>query len=344
MMPEIDPAILTLANDERPAAPSLDDYLAEWAGTEIDRLALARLITTIAGAAAPLARRLALGRLPGDPAAIVGTNESGDRQKALDVAAHHHFIATLGECSVHSVLSEEAEAVIELDRQGRYAVAMDPIDGSGSIGIGAPLGTLFCVFPATGGFLRSGRDICAAGYIAFGHSTDFGFSLGAGAIGATFDPRENVFRVDPSARAIPPESSMLAFNASNRRHWPPELARYMDDCMAGLNGPFRRDFNMRWLAAAVGDLHRILRNGGVFLYPGETRSGRENGFLRLIYEAFPIAWLVEQAGGAASDGQQAILDRVPGHLHQRTPLIFGSRQEVDRIQRYLENSGFKGEA
>jgi len=329
---------LTLARDGAISAPTLKQYLDRWAGDDEEKLALATLLEALARGSIPLAGRLALGHLTGDPTAIVGRNESGDKQKALDMAAHDHFIGLLRGLSVARILSEEADDVIALDPDGRFDLAMDPIDGSGSIGIGAPLGALFAIFPAGETFLRSGRDMIAAAYVSFGHSVDFGFSAGDCVSIATLDPVSETFYVDTPKVGLPDETSTIAFNASNRKRWVPGLQTYVLDLLDGADGPRGRDFNMRWIAAAVGDLHRILRRGGLFMYPGDTRPGYEDGFLRLAYEAFPIAYLIEQAGGSATDGRRAILDLVPDHLHDRVPLIFGSRAEVAVVGDYVANS------
>ncbi len=327
--------VVTLPNDTVSQAPNLQDWLNVWVNAGVNRADLAGIIAAIAVAAGPLADRLALGAIDGDPTAIVGTNDSGDSQKALDVVAHDHFIAALKPTSVREILSEEAEAIVAVNRDGKFNIAMDPIDGSGSIGIGAQLGMFFCIFPADGGFLRSGRDIVAAGYISFGHSMDFALSLGEGLMMATYDRRVEAFRVTDVNMRMPEKASVLAYNASNTGNWSAGLQRYIADCLAGKSGPRGRSFNMRWLAAAVGDLHRILRQGGVFLYPGDSREGFAKGRLRLTYEAFPMAYLIEQAGGAATDGTMPILDRVPESLHEHTPLIFGSASEIATIHDYL---------
>jgi fructose-1,6-bisphosphatase I len=329
--------VVILPNDTVSQAPNLQDWLKTWTQAGADRADLARIITAIAEATGPLADRLALGAIDGDPTAIVGTNDSGDSQKALDVVAHDHFIAALKPTSVREILSEEAEAIVAVNRDGKFNIAMDPIDGSGSIGIGAQLGMFFCIFPSDGGFLRSGRDIVAAGYISFGHSMDFALSLGEGLMMATYDRRVDAFRVTDVNMRMPEKASVLAYNASNTGNWSPSLQRYIADCLAGKSGQRGRSFNMRWLAAAVGDLHRILRQGGVFLYPGDSREGFAKGRLRLTYEAFPMAYLVEQAGGAATDGTMAILDRVPESLHEHTPLIFGSASEIATIHDYVSH-------
>lgn len=297
------------------------------------------VIAAIAGAVPPLAARLAAGRLPGDPETVVGTNDSGDRQKALDLAAHHHMLAALRAAGVRRVLSEEAEAVIALNEGGDFDVAIDPIDGSGSIGIGAPLGLLFSVLPsAPDSFLRPGRTAVAAGYASFGHSVDFGFSTGQGVHVATLEPGGD-FRIAHEGLRLKPQASTIAYNASNERHWAPGLRDWAADLRAGADGPRGRDFNMRWLAAAVGELHRILLKGGLFLYPDDARPGYGRGRLRLIYEAAPIAFLIERAGGQATDGRRPILDLAADSLHQMTPLIFGAADEVATIHTYLARKG-----
>lgn len=335
-MPEMD--ALHLSSDDVVRGPTVAAHLTAWAGVDGNRQALAALIGGIAEASIPLVARLAQAQLPGDPSAVIGTNQSGDKQKALDVAAHDHFLDVLSDLSVANILSEEADEVINIDPDGHFDVAIDPIDGSSNIGIGAPLGVLFCVFPAGESFLRQGRDIIAAGYVSFGHSVDFGFSVGSGVAIATFDPDSEAFILDEDGVTIEDASTSIAFNASNQRRWTPDLRRYANDLFLGEDGPRKLDFNMRWIAAAVGDLHRILRRGGFFMYPGDSRPGYENGYLRLAYEAFPIAYLIEQAGGAATNGSGPILDLIPNSPHERVPLFFGARAEVAMLHEYLTQS------
>jgi fructose-1,6-bisphosphatase I len=328
---------LALPGDHDPIGPRIGPYLDGWAGADPRRKAVARVVAAIATAAVPLARRLAQGELTGDPKRNVGVNTAGDKQKALDVAAHDHFVRDLVAAGARAILSEEAEEVISGDEDGLVSVAIDPIDGSGSIGIGAPLGTLFGIYPAgdgAGDFLVPGREMLAAGYLSFGHTVDFGFSLGDGVIIATLDPLDGTFRIVAENVRLAREASVIAYNASVHRHWFPGVRAYIEDCLAGRDGPRGRDFNMRWLAAAVGELHRILRQGGLFFYVEDRRAGYGGGRLRLNYEANPIAFLCEQAGGAASDGSQPILDIVPGALHEMTPLVFGCAGEVETFETY----------
>ncbi len=332
---------LSLPNDRPPDAPTLANHLASITATGARDRALSEIVTAIAAAASPIARRLALGALPGDPAAIVGANASGDRQKALDAAAHAHVLDALATVSVRAVLSEEADDVVHLSPDGQFDVAIDPIDGSDSIGIGTPLGLLFAIFPAGDTFLRSGREVIAAGYISFGHSVDMGLSLGAGVNLATHNPDDGTFRVTAENVRIPAKAKVAAYNAANLARWPTPLRTGITELTGDTVGG-GRNLNMRWLAAAVADLHRILNRGGLFLYPADSRPGYETGRLRLIYEAFPIAFLIEQAGGAASDGAGAILDRVPGSLHQNTPLIFGAADDVAALAALANQPGQGG--
>ena len=330
-------AELWLDGDRATTAPTIAEYVQARVGADPLRRATARAVIAIAEAAGPVAFRLAQGELPGNPAHLVGTNTGGDQQKALDVGAHEHFLRALREAGVQAVASEEAEEVAPGAADGLVSVAMDPIDGSSGIGIGALLGTLFAVLPAADGlefYRQPGRKILAAGYVSYGHSVDLGFSIGDGLHIATFDPADRVFRVGIENVRIPERTSEIAFNASVGRHWSPGVRAYVDALMAGRDGERGREFNMRWLAAAVGDLQRILRRGGMFFYAADRRPGYGQGRLRLVYEANPIAFLCEQAGGAATDGSRPILDIVPEALHQNIPLVFGSAGEVATFARY----------
>lgn len=321
--------MIWLPDDTPVTAETLDSLLARsHAHNDV-----AQIVSGIAAALPKLADRLEAGKLPSDPAAHVGTNDSGDRQKALDAAAHDYMLDVLRRYDVRAVLSEEAPDIIELNSAGAWDVAIDPIDGSGSIGIGAPLGMLFSIMPASkdAAFLRPGHDIVAAGYGSFGHSTDFCFALDGQVSLATFNRACGEFRVTHDHVQLHAEAKTIAYNASNERHWPQALQTYVQELRAGRDGPRGKDFNMRWLAAAVGELHRILIQGGMFMYPADKRNGYQKGRLRLLYEAAPIAYVVEQAGGAATDGTNRLLDVVPDSLHQNVPLFFGARDEVERV-------------
>lgn len=348
MSPRSMPSTPSTARADALAASAITTDAGAAAGTPlIEHLAgcdgPAGVVAAIAQAAIPLAGRLAAGLLSAETGMVAGINGSGDRQKSLDLAAHDMMLEALRGTGVRRVLSEEGEDVVELDAGGLWDVAIDPIDGSDSIGIGAPLGTLFGIWPsAKERFACDGRAIVAAGYVSFGHSTDFGWTLGDGVSMATLDGPAGRFRVSRQGLTIAPDTASVAYNASNLRHWPNGLRTYARDLVAGSDGPRGRDFNMRWLAAAVGELHRIMLRGGTFLYPGDHRPGYEHGRLRLAYEAMPIAFLMEQAGGLATDGATPILDRKLGSYHEHTPLVFGSSQEVETIGRYVAMNNDRG--
>ncbi len=301
---------------------------------------VADTVRRIAAVCAQLSRRIARGGLSERLADTCGTNADGDGQKALDVIADTAFVEALKESAVRHYASEEQDAVVTLNPGGVLAVAIDPLDGSSNIDANVSIGTIFGIHAAadTGeaSFLRPGRELKAAGYAIYGPQCALMVSFGDGVLKYVLDPETGGF-VGPGAVAlIPPESTEYAINASNYRYWPAPIRAYVDDRVAGAEGPAGRDFNMRWIASLVAETHRILTRGGIFLYPADSRKGYENGRLRLVYECAPIAFLVEQAGGAASDGSDRILDRAPDRLHARAPFVFGSRNKVARVATYQD--------
>ncbi|OBQ92516.1 class 1 fructose-bisphosphatase [Mesorhizobium sp. AA23] len=333
--------VLRLANDQPARAKqAVEDYLEDWAGPDMLRLAIAKQIDAIVNAARALSARIALGEIPGNPAEIVGVNSDSDKQKAIDVASHHLFLGLLREAGAAQVLSEEAEAPAIFAESG-LAIAIDPLDGSGNVGLGASLGTLFSIAAFNQGedpFLKPGSELLAAGYVSYGNTVDLGFSVGDGVVLSTLNSSDGSFYVTRENVRIKPDTADLAYNASLHRHLLPSTRSYVDDCLRGSTGPRGRDFNMRWLGAAVGELHRILLRGGVFLYVADTRPGYEQGRLRHVYEANPIAYLMRAAGGLATDGRVDILEKTPLSHHCRTPLVFGSANEVEVISGLVRNA------
>ncbi|GGB07120.1 fructose-1,6-bisphosphatase class 1 [Brucella endophytica] len=316
----------------------VERYLSDWAAGDTDRQSIAELLEAILRGAAVLSKRIAAGKLPGDPGRLVGSNTDGDQQKSIDVGSHRLFVDLLVAAGAAQVLSEEAELPVMGQAGGKYAVAIDPLDGSGNVGLGAPLGTLFSILPNRAGndpFLQPGREQVAAGYVSYGNSVDLGFSVGEGLVFATMDPESGRFLIVAEKAMLPRATAELAYNASVYRHLSLGMKAYVDDCLQGKAGPRGRDFNMRWLGAAVGELHRIFQKGGLFFYVDDQRPGYEQGRLRHVYEANPIAFLCAEAGGKASDGRQAILEKQPQTYHGRTSLIFGSAEEVDTICDYI---------
>jgi fructose-1,6-bisphosphatase I len=234
------------------------------------------------------------------------------------------------------VASEEMKTPVALKSAGSIAVAMDPLDGSSNIDTNVSVGTIFSVLPAADDhtFHQRGSAQLAAGYVIYGPLCALVLTLGEGAAIFTLDPLAREFRLTTARVTIAPASNEYAINASNYRHWQEGVRAYIDDCIAGSDGPRGANVNMRWIASLVAECHRILARGGVFLYPADARKGYSRGRLRLTYEANPIAFLIEQAGGQAIDGGRRILDILPATLHQRTPLMFGSSGEIERIARY----------
>ena len=264
----------------------------------------------------------------------------------LDVMANDIFLRT-NEWGGHlaSMVSEELEAVYPIPAQyprGRYLLVFDPLDGSSNIDVNGTAGSIFSVLrcpegvsePAIADFLQPGTAQVCAGYAIYGPSTMLVLTLGRGVFGFTLDRELGEFILSHPDLRIPPDTSEFAINASNERFWEPPVKRYISECLAGASGTRGKDFNMRWIAALVAEVHRILLRGGLFMYPKDSKDPARAGRLRLLYEANPMAFLVEQAGGAASTGRGRILDVEPEGLHQRAPVILGSKNEVERIARY----------
>ena len=258
-------------------------------------------------------------------------NADGDDQKALDVLADQLIEQALAKTSLFAYLSEEREQPVPLSASGQFICACDPLDGSSNIDTNLTIGTIFSLYPAPNqnkktNLLCPGRDQIAAGFFAYGPQTALLLTYGNGVFAFCFDGAQ--YRLMDWQVRIPCQTSEFAINAANHRYWSARTASYIDQLLAGKQGERGRNFNMRWAGSLVADCWRILRRGGIFLYPEDSRRGYEFGRLRLVYEANPISFLVEQAGGLATDGEQDILDIQPTGLHQRVPLIFGSADEV----------------
>jgi fructose-1,6-bisphosphatase I len=301
---------------------------------------LASVLYSLAQASLSVAHLIRRGSLGGALDAAVGPAHDGIAQKALDVFADKAFIDGLKGSGVRGVVSEEHDDPVAIDRNGSLPVAIDPLDGSSNIDANVTIGTVFSVLDASADgvneaqFLQRGVRQRAAGFVVYGPHVAFVFTVGAGVHIATLDPDTNDFRVSDGVARIPAEASEFAINAANSRHWPKPVQRYINNLIEGDEGPRRRNFNTRWVGSMVADVYRILIRGGVYLYPEDSRPGYEQGRLRLLYEANPVAFLIEQAGGAAIDGFQRILEIEPMALHGRTPLIFGSKSDVARIASY----------
>lgn len=301
---------------------------------------IARTIEQLAAVMADVAKRIARGGIDENLADARGTNLGGDGQKALDVIADDAFMEALMQSDVRYYASEEQDDAVVLNPEGSLALAIDPLDGSSNIDTNVSIGTIFAIYDAEdtpeASFLRSGREIRAAGYSIFGPQCCLVVSFGDGVLKYVFDPVTGQFAFTGKIETVPEESTEYAINASNYRHWPAPVRAYIDDRVAGVEGPMEQDFNMRWIASLVAETHRILTRGGIFLYPNDARKGYEKGRLRLLYECAPIGFLIEQAGGRATDGTEPILDAVPDQLHARTAFVFGSANKVTRMATYFD--------
>jgi len=309
------------------------------------------LILDVSIAFKAIARAVAFGEL-GDAAgnAPGALNVQGEEQKKLDVISNQMFIAT-AEWSGHlaGMASEEMEYPYQIPptyTRGKYLLVFDPLDGSSNIDVNVSVGSIFSILRAPPEVVESGRDITeadflqpgatqvAAGYALYGPVTMLVLTVGNGVVGFTLDPNLGEFKVTHPDIRVPADTQEFAINTSNSRFWEPPVKRYVDECLAGRTGPRGKDFNMRWIASLVAEAHRILMRGGVFMYPRDSKDPTKSGRLRLLYEANPIGFIMEQAGGRASTGRQPVLGVKPSALHQRIGFVFGSKNEVERIERY----------
>jgi fructose-1,6-bisphosphatase len=273
-------------------------------------------------------------------------NSQGEEQKALDVISNEIMVRVCESGGqLCGMVSEEMEAPYVVPagyRRGRYLLVFDPLDGSSNIDVNMTVGTIFSVLRAPEGvsepraehFMQPGRTQVAAGFAVYGPTAMLVITLGKGVHGFTLDREVGSFMLTHPDLRISEAANEFAVNASNERFWEPPVRRYVEECIEGKAGPRGKDFNMRWIASMVAEVYRILIRGGLFMYPRDTKDPAKPGRLRLLYEGNPMAMVVEQAGGAASTGRERILDLVPTDIHQRVPVILGSRQEVERLVRY----------
>jgi fructose-1,6-bisphosphatase I / sedoheptulose-1,7-bisphosphatase len=304
------------------------------------------LILDVALACKAVANRVALGALRDGLGKIDRMNVQGEVQHKLDVLANDYFLqATERGGRLAGMASEELDEPYVLPGEyprGKYLLVFDPLDGSSNIDVNVSVGSIFSILraPEPGvdataqDFLQPGTAQVCAGYALYGPSTMLVLTVGRGVHAFTLDTTLGEFILTREEIQVPPHTGEYAINSSNRRFWEPAVRRYVDECQAGRSGPRHKDFNMRWVASLVAETHRILARGGVFLYPRDTKDPAKPGRLRLLYEANPVAFIIEQAGGAASTGRERVLDVVPTGLHQRVPLIFGAADEVELIDRY----------
>jgi fructose-1,6-bisphosphatase I/sedoheptulose-1,7-bisphosphatase len=306
---------------------------------------LGALLVDVAAAVKAISAMTAKGALGGYLGEHGGKNVQGETQQKLDVLANDVIIRS---CEwgglVAGMASEELDDPYPVPTEyarGRYLLVFDPLDGSSNTDVNVSVGTIFSVLrhnqpapPVVADYLQPGRQQVAAGYAIYGPATMLVITVGKGTHGFTLDREIGNFILTHPNLQIPTDTSEFAINTSNARFWEPPVHRYVTECQAGKTGDRGRDFNMRWIASLVAEVHRILMRGGVFMYPKDTKDPTKAGRLRLLYEASPISLLIEQAGGRATTGRERVLDVMPEFLHQRVPLILGSYNEVQRIERY----------
>ncbi len=305
---------------------------------------LSSLLINIADCTKSIAALAAKGALADVANKLDTSNVQGEVQTNIDVLSNDIFIAGLKKSGlVRGLVSEELEAPVlltESAKDGKFLVVFDPLDGSSNVGVNVSTGSIFSILLAfkdvdkTCNFLQAGNKQLAAGYALYGPSTMLVITIGSGVQGFTLCPETQEYVLTHPNIVIPDTTSEFAINASNERHWELPVKNYVEKCIEGSNGARARDFNMRWVASMVADVHRILMRGGVYLYPADNKLPAKAGRLRLLYEANPISFIVEQAGGKSSTGRKRILDILPNDIHQRVPVILGSRLEVCLIELY----------
>ncbi|MCS6996242.1 MAG: class 1 fructose-bisphosphatase [Casimicrobiaceae bacterium] len=314
------------------------------------------LILDISLACKAIARIVSFGKLddavglPQPPHEAGQINVQGEEQKPLDVLSNELFLR-MNEWNGHlaGMVSEEMEEPFQIPTnypRGKYLLVFDPLDGSSNIDVNVSVGSIFSILRAPEEVVATGRDVraedflqpgtaqVAAGYAIYGPSTQLVLTVGNGVAVFTLHPTLGEFVLTADKVRVPEDTKEFAINTSNSRFWEPPIKRYVDECLAGKTGPRGKDFNMRWIASMVAEAHRILMRGGVFMYPRDTKDPTKAGRLRLLYEANPVGMIMEQAGGRASTGRQPVLGVQPSSLHQRIGLVFGSKNEVERIERY----------
>jgi fructose-1,6-bisphosphatase I len=315
---------------------TLGEHLAEWAGGDSQRRAVADTIANLAKAGIEIAKIVALGPLAGEMATKRGDHADGDTQKELDFLSNKIVTDALKSSPVAWMGSEEDEKPVLLNPDAPLAVNVDPLDGSSNIDTNVTIGTIFSILPSQAvlPLLQPGRNQLAAGYVIYGPQTGIVLTLGQGTHKFWLDPRSGEFVLVKENVQVPVVTREYGVNTSNIRHWDDAIKAYVIDCTLGADGPRKENFNMRWIGSLVADAFRILVRGGIYIYPADGRRGYTSGRLRLLYEANPIAMIMEQAGGACTTGTARMLDLEPVSLHQRVPLVFGSKTEVEEVAHY----------
>ena len=304
---------------------------------------LQELLLAVINTCSTLSHEVAQGALIGLLGSAGSGNVQGEVQQKLDIIANDQLMDGVKGCkALAGLASEEMELPVPVQSTGDYLLLFDPLDGSSNIDVNVSIGTIFSILKKqepnaplqTADFLLSGRHQVAAGYVVYGPQTTMALTLGDGVAMFTLNKETGEFLLIKDAVTISPSTKEFAINMSNMRHWANPVRRYVEECLAGTTGVRAKDFNMRWIASMVADVHRVLSRGGVFMYPWDQREPNKPGKLRLMYEANPMSFLVEQAGGASINGTQTILDLKPTDLHERVSVMLGSKEEIERLRQY----------
>ncbi|WIY53755.1 class 1 fructose-bisphosphatase [Devosia sp. YIM 151766] len=312
--------------------------LSQWLATETNDDKLASAIESMAAAGVEIATVLRQAPIAGQTGLAGATNVQGEAQKALDLISNDIVLKHLRENPAISILvSEELDEAVEMSSQGEVIVATDPLDGSSNLDVNVTVGTIFSILPAAGGLLQKGTAQLAAGYVAYGPATSLVLRI-KGATSVFTLASDGQWLLTVAAALVPEASGEFAINTARERFWDAATKNYVKESVAGEAGAAGKRYNMRWVGSMVADIHRILMRGGIFLYPLDSETASKGGRLRLLYEANPMAWLVEGAGGRSSTGQQGILAVEPTGIHQRVPVILGSAEEVARMEDWYRRS------
>ncbi|MFT7109869.1 MAG: fructose-1,6-bisphosphatase I [Psychrobacter glaciei] len=305
-------------------------------------LPLVSAIQAVLAASKDISLLLQKGAMAGVLGSAEAENVQGETQKKLDVISNDLLKDTLKACPVVAgIASEEEDLPVVANNAGEFLVIFDPLDGSSNIDINVTVGTIFSILPSNGGdpaeeatYLQSGRKQLAAGYVLYGPSTMLVMTTGQGVDIFTLDPTTKEFLLTDAQATIPETTQEFGINMSNQRFWAKPVQNYVADLLKGEEGPLGKRYNMRWVAAMVAEVHRIISRGGIFMYPWDSRDVKKPGKLRLMYEGNPMSMLVEQAGGLSCTQDMAIMDVQPDHIHQRVPVFLGSKQEVETALAY----------
>ncbi|MGB3336779.1 MAG: class 1 fructose-bisphosphatase [Devosia sp.] len=308
--------------------------LSEWLAAQPVDAKLASVVATMASASAEIAAVLRLAPIAGHTGLAGHTNVQGEAQKALDVISNDivlNHIRANPEISI--LVSEELDEAVHIENQGGFMVATDPLDGSSNLDVNVTVGTIFSVLDATKGLLQRGSAQLAAGYAAYGPATSLVLTFGTSTSVFTLDAG-GTFLLTQDKLVVAPASGEYAINTARERFWDVATRGYVAENVAGEAGATGKRYNMRWVGSMVADIHRILMRGGIFMYPLDSETVSKGGRLRLLYEANPMALLIEAAGGKSTTGQERILDLMPTGIHQRVPVILGSAEEVARVEEW----------